>query len=120
MSRSVGFGSYEFGYADEPQWGLFNPAQSLFSQDPTLYGSLFATNQKASEARYPERAKKRAQQHPGLPEPVGPRGAWQRNTTFKKVGEADRLSGLGEEDKKLSGAFISIILVGLLLGILNN
>ena len=76
---SIGFGAYgDFGYTDEPQWGLFNPAQSLFKSDPTLYDSLFATNQDANKKDAPARSPRR-KRHQSLPSQVGPRKAFQRN-----------------------------------------
>lgn len=103
MRKSIGYGAYSgFGYADEPQWGLFNPAQSLFSSDPTLYSSLYATNHDAEDgvdqARY----------NPGLPREVGPRKAWARSNvsslyapigtnSTKGMTEKNNLDGYGEE-----------------------
>ena len=96
MRSSIGFGAYDgFGYANEPQWGLFNPAQSLFKSDPTLYDSLYATNHDAGGGVDQARAKVRANQHPGLPNQVGPRKAWQRNVDHKQVGAHNRMGGLG-------------------------
>ena len=97
--KSIGYGAFgNFGYSEEPQWGLFNPAQSLFKSDPTLYGSLFATNKNLDEALSPERAKERARQHPGLPTEVGPRKGWKRDIHRKEVGAHNRLGGFGDDE----------------------
>lgn len=119
MRSSIGFGSYDgFGYANEPQWGLFNPAQSLFKSDPTLYDSLFATNHDAEGGVDQARAKVRANQHPGLPNQVGPRKAWQRNVQHKKVGSHNRLGELNEV--KTSSIIPLALGVGLLYWIFKN
>jgi len=49
--RSVGYGVYNnFGYGAQPEKGLFNPPQSLYTSDATLYTSLFATKEKPGKA----------------------------------------------------------------------
>jgi hypothetical protein len=96
MRSSIGFGAYDgFGYANEPQWGLFNPPQSLFKSDPTLYDSLYATNNDAEGGVDQARAKTRARQSPGLPNQVGPRKGWQRDVDYKAVGSHNRMGGFG-------------------------
>tara|TARA_Y100001980_G_C14268386_1_gene107267 strand:+ start:159 stop:530 length:372 start_codon:yes stop_codon:yes gene_type:complete len=116
--KSIGFGAYDqFGWANEPQWGLFNPAQSLFAKEPTLYGSLFATNQNLDEAENVLKAKRRAKEHPGLPTQVGPRKGWTRNIGRKEVGSHNRLGEFGEGSQNKLLILGVILMIVVLFGI---
>jgi hypothetical protein len=85
MKKSIGYGAYDgFGYADEPQWGLFNPPQSLYKSDPTLYDSIYATNRDAEEGVDQATTTNYNRYNPdkysfALPFQVGPRKAWKRS-----------------------------------------
>jgi len=101
----MGYGTYNgFGYANEPQWGLFNPAQSLFLSDPTLYNSLYATNSDAEGGKDPALRRNYNKYNPGLPQQVGPRNAWKRN-----------FGGFGQEEEKSPVLPIAIIVVVIIL-----
>ena len=138
MRKSIGYGAYggfgEFGYADEPQWGLFNPAQSLFKSDPTIYDSLYATNQDA-EAGVDQARKGHRRYNPGLPRQVGPRKAWGRSGAHSLYGPKGTnpnegltpqggLEGYGEESTaaetaKAAGLMMSpmVLLIGVILAL---
>lgn len=138
--KSIGYGAYGeydgLGYADEPQWGMFNPSQSLFRSDPTIYDSLYATNRDADENLDFSR-KGHRRNTVGLPYQVGPRKAWKRSgapslyaptgTNHHKGltprGELSNYGNYGQEESspvetvKAAGLMMSpmVLLVGMIL-----
>jgi len=89
MRKSIGFGAYGgFGYADKPNWGLFNPAASLFTSDSSIYGSLY------TGGKDPGKAWKRS----AVSSLYAPGGAGEGSNSNKGMTEKSDLEGYGEEE----------------------
>ena len=114
MRKSIVFGAYDgFGYADKPEWGLYNPAASLYASDSSIYGSLY------TGGKDPGKAWKRS----GASSLYAPGGTGAGSNAYQGMTERSDLKGYGEEessaaDKAKAVGLLASPMVLLIVGIL--